>query len=47
MPQAQKYLENPENCIELAEDTKDEPTRARYRQMAEAWLALAEETQRH
>ena len=39
----QKYLENAENCNELAEAAKDAPARARYRRMADAWLALARE----
>jgi hypothetical protein len=32
--QAKKYLENAENCIELADNAKDAPSRARYRRMA-------------
>ena len=43
MSEAQKYLKNAENCIELAEQAKDKPARARYRRMAEAWLSLANE----
>jgi hypothetical protein len=41
--QIQKYLENAENCVELAEKAKDAPSRARYRRMAEGWLALVHE----
>ena len=43
MTDAQKYLANAENCIELAETAKDAPSRARYRRMAQAWFALAKE----
>ena len=43
MNQVEKYLENAENCRELAESAKDEPSRARYRRMADAWRALAKE----
>jgi len=43
MDQVRKYLENAENCVELAERAKDAPSRARYMRMAEGWLALAHE----
>jgi hypothetical protein len=43
MSDAQKYFDNAENCVELAENAKDAPTRARYKRMAEAWFALAKE----
>jgi hypothetical protein len=43
MYNVRKYLENAENCTELAEKAKDAPTRARYLRMAEGWLALANE----
>jgi hypothetical protein len=43
MDQVQKYLENADNCIELAEKAKDAPSRARYMRMAEGWLALVHE----
>jgi hypothetical protein len=43
MGEAEKYLDHAENCTELAEKAKDEPTRARYKRMADAWLALAKE----
>ena len=43
MDQVRKYLENAENCIELAETAKDAPSRARYMRMAEGWLALVHE----
>jgi hypothetical protein len=35
------YLENAQNCAELAERAPDEPTRNRYRRMEAAWRALA------
>ena len=34
-------LKNAANCIRLAEDAKDEPSRKRYARLAEAWLELA------
>lgn len=37
------FRENAENCLQLAESTKDETKAKRYRRMAEAWLALADE----
>jgi hypothetical protein len=43
MRQAEQYLRNAENCADLAETARDQPTRARYKRMAEAWLALARE----
>jgi hypothetical protein len=43
MSEAEKYLKNAENCIELAEQAKTAPAQARYRRMADAWLALAKE----
>ena len=43
MREAEKYLKNAENCIELAEQAKTAPAQARYRRMADAWLALAKE----
>ena len=43
MSMASKYLENAENCIELAQNANDRPTRARSHRMAEAWFALAKE----
>jgi hypothetical protein len=43
MNQKEKYLENADNCIALAEKAKDAPSKVRYKRMAEAWLALAEE----
>jgi hypothetical protein len=43
MYQIRKYLDNAENCMDLAERAKDAPTRARYMRMAEGWLALVHE----
>jgi hypothetical protein len=43
MSQARKFLENAENCIELADSAEDAPSRARYQRMAQAWFALAKE----
>jgi len=43
MKQSEIFRENAENCLRLAETAKDEPTYHRYRRMADAWLALAEE----
>jgi hypothetical protein len=40
--QSQDFLENAQNCAELAERAPDEPTHKRYKRMEEAWLALAE-----
>ena len=45
MKLAQKYLEHADNCIDLAENAKDEPSRIRYQRMADAWRALANEQQ--
>ena len=43
MKQSQHFLENAENCAQLAERAKDEPTNKRYKRMEAAWRALAEE----
>ena len=43
MDQLRKYQENAENCVELAENAKDAPSRARYMRMAEGWLSLVHE----
>ena len=43
MKQSQYYLENAENCAQLAERAEDEPTHRRFKRMEEAWRALAEE----
>jgi ATP/maltotriose-dependent transcriptional regulator MalT len=41
--QSQHFLENAENCAQLAERATDEPTHKRYKRMEAAWRALAEE----
>jgi hypothetical protein len=43
MKQSQQFLNNAENCAELAERAKDEPTYKRYKLMEASWLALAKE----
>ena len=43
MRQSQHFLENAENCAQLAERAIDEPTHKRYKRMEAAWRALAEE----
>ena len=43
MKQSQHFLENAENCAQLAERAKDEPTHKRYKRMEAAWRALAVE----
>jgi hypothetical protein len=43
MKQSQHFLENAENCAQLAERATDEPTHNRYRRMEAAWRALAVE----
>ena len=41
MKQSQHFLDNAENCAQLAERAQDEPTNKRYRRMEAAWRALA------
>ncbi|MDB5604848.1 MAG: hypothetical protein JWP25_1748 [Bradyrhizobium sp.] len=43
MKQSEDFLENAENCSQLAEQATDKPTRQRYRRMEAAWRALARE----
>jgi hypothetical protein len=43
MKQSEQFLEHADNCAQLAERAKDEPTFKRYKRMEEAWRALAEE----
>jgi hypothetical protein len=43
MKQSQHFLENAENCAQLAERAPDEPTSRRYKRMEAAWRALAVE----
>lgn len=40
---SEAFRENAESCLFLAENAANEPTSARYRRMAEAWTALANE----
>ena len=37
------FLENAENCAQMAEQATDEPTRNRYKRMEAGWWALAKE----
>lgn len=41
--QSELFRHNAENCLELSEKAVSEPAIRRYRRMAEAWRALAEE----
>ena len=43
MKQSQHFLDNAENCAQLAERATDDPTHKRYKRMEAAWRALAEE----
>lgn len=43
MKKSDQFRENSETCAELADTARNEPLRKRYRRMAEAWKALAEE----
>ena len=43
MKRSQHFLENAENCAQLAERATDEPARKRYKRMEEAWRSLAAE----
>ncbi|WP_407168865.1 hypothetical protein [Bradyrhizobium sp. ORS 111] len=43
MKQSQHFLDNAENCAQLAERASDEPTYNRYKRMEAAWRALARE----
>ncbi|WGS19630.1 MULTISPECIES: hypothetical protein [unclassified Bradyrhizobium] len=43
MKQSQHFLDNAENCAQLAERASDEPTYNRYKRMEAAWRALAKE----
>ncbi|MBN9598276.1 MAG: hypothetical protein J0G28_01220 [Afipia sp.] len=43
MKQSDIFRENAENCLRLSEAAKDDPAHNRYKRMAAAWLALAEE----
>ncbi|KWV52259.1 hypothetical protein AS156_11060 [Bradyrhizobium macuxiense] len=43
MKQSQHFLDNAENCAQLAERASEEPTYNRYKRMEAAWRALAKE----
>jgi len=43
MRQSQHFLDNAENCAQLAQRATDEPTHKRYKRMEAAWRALSEE----
>jgi hypothetical protein len=43
MKQPNQFRENAENCAELALKAPDGPSKARYKRMEAAWLALAQE----
>ena len=43
MRQPNQFRENAENCAELAMKAPNEPSKARYKRMEAAWLALAQE----
>ena len=43
MKQSEHFLENAENCAQLAERATDEPACKRYKRMEAAWRALAVE----
>ena len=43
MKQSQHFLENAENCAQLAERAADQPAHLRFKRMEAAWRALAEE----
>jgi hypothetical protein len=43
MKQSDEFLENAENCAQLAERASDGPTHNRFRRMEAAWRALAQE----
>jgi hypothetical protein len=41
--QSDLFRQNAENCLDLSEKSANGPKARRYRRMAEAWTALAEE----
>jgi hypothetical protein len=43
MKKSEHFLENAENCAQLAERARDNASHNRYKRMEAAWLALAEE----
>jgi hypothetical protein len=40
---SEAFCENAENCLHLADNAVNDPASMRYRRMAQAWTALAEE----
>jgi hypothetical protein len=45
MGKSEEYRRFAEECMKLADTTKDEKTRATFLQMAQVWLRLAEQSQ--
>jgi ATP/maltotriose-dependent transcriptional regulator MalT len=43
MKQSQHFLENAENCAQMAERAQGEPAHNRYKRMEASWRALAAE----
>ena len=43
MKQSDLYRQNAENCMQMAETAQGKPAHNRFKRMAAAWLALAEE----
>jgi hypothetical protein len=43
MKQSVLYRQNAENCMQMAETAQGKPAHNRFKRMAAAWLALAEE----
>ena len=43
MKQSQHFLDNAENCAQLAERATNDPAHKRYKRMEAAWRALAVE----
>jgi hypothetical protein len=43
LKQSDVYRQNAENCMQMAEAAQGEPAYNRFKRMAAAWLALAEE----
>jgi hypothetical protein len=43
MKQSHQFIENADNCAQLAERATDDPTSRRYKRMEAAWRALAVE----
>jgi hypothetical protein len=43
MKKSEQYRQYAEDCLRLASTALDDPQQGRYRRMADAWRALAEE----